>query len=466
MRVGLRRMRRTLRLSRTITSSSMTSSTATMATTSTTSSSGGFVVASSTVTAHPDEAHSNSAANRSSTDGERLGVRSTAGTSSTTTSASAVGMSLSTNLFGMEVMLPDTEQYSSVSPDAEIDLGSFRVYETAPVSDLIWHPSVCDRATMDRVESVARITDRNRYSGPGATSGDTWVHELAHEVEINASTDCHLAAESVTCRVETELLCSRAVVELPMGMASTGALCCVCRCTQAELSSVSLRLFAVQPCGHLLCQQCYAKLFGMSETDDRPPQRYGQVALVTRLGVLSSSVTDDSEQSRVLCPMCQTTLVQDVAEIGLVLETICRWNLHLRCQVYRVATAIVFSRMQIFRQGVDVTRQRAEHAERSCRRLCDQRDMSRRARISLLSRNMLPSTDYSPPPRFLSMSGAGSSSRRRPQTSSSTGRSAAADRSASATPSGRSRSSPTKKKRAKTTEEVILSSSSSDEETD
>ena len=461
-------MRRTLRLSRTITSSSTTSSSTATTTTTTSSSGGGFVVASSTVTAHPEEAVSNSAANRSSTDGERLGGHATAGTSSTTTSASAVGMSLSTNLFGTEVMLPDTEQYSSVSPDAEIDLGSFRVYETAPVSDLIWHPSVCDRAVLDRTDRVARLLDQYRANGPGATSGDTWVHDMAHDMGLNASTDCDLAAESVTCRVETELLCSRAVVELPMGMASTGASCCVCRCTQAELSSVSLRLFSVQPCGHLLCQQCYAKLFGMSETDDRPPQRYGQVALVTRLGVLSSSVTDDSEQSRVLCPMCRTVLVQDVAEIGRVLETICRWNLHLRCQVYNRATAIYMTRMKIFREGVDVTRQRAEHAERSCRRLCDQRDMSRRARISLLSRNMLPSTDYSPPPRFLSMSGAGSSSssRRRPQTSSSTGRSAAADRSfASATPSGRSRSSPNKKKRSKT-EEVILSSSSSDEETD
>ena len=442
------------------------SSTATTATT-TTSSSGGFVVASSTVAAHPDETNSNDVANRSSTDRERLGVNLTAGTSSTTTSASAsaVGMSLSTNLFGTEVILPDTEQYSSVSPEAEIDLGSYRVYETAPVSDLIWHPGVCDRALLDRAESLAWSIDQYRANGPGATSGDTWVHELAHEIGINASTDCHLAAESVTCRVETELLCSRAVVELPMGMASTGPLCCVCRCTQAELSSVSLRLFAVQPCGHLLCQQCYAKLSGMSETDDRPPQRYGQVAVVTGRGVSSSSVSDSDEQSLILCPMCRTALVQDVAEIGRVLDTICRWNLHLRSEVYRRATAIFMSRMRTFREGADVTPQRAEHAERSCRRLCEQRDMSRRARISLLSRNMLPSTDYSPPPRFLSMSGA-SSSRRRPQTSSSTGRSAASDRSASATPSGRSRSSPDKqKKKRPKTEEVILSSSSSDEDT-
>ena len=155
---------------------------------------------------------------------------------------------------------------------------------------------------------------------------------MAHNIGINVLTDVHLAVEPVSCRVETELLCSRALVELPMGLLNTGPSCCACRCTQAELSSVSLRLFAVQPCGHLLCQQCYGTLFEMTETDNRPPLRFGQVAVVTARGSSSSSVSD-SEQSPVLCPMCRTALVQDVTEVRRVLEIICRWNLHHRCEV-------------------------------------------------------------------------------------------------------------------------------------
>ena len=440
--------------------SSTSSSTATTAT-MTTSSSGGFVVASSIVTAHPDETNSNDAANRSSTDRERSGAHSTAGTSSTTTSASAVGMSLSTNLFGTEVILPDTEQYSSVSPDAEIDLGSFRVYETALVSDLIWQPNLSDRVVLDRVEEVSRDVDGYRSTG-SAAGGDTWVQDLAHTCCINPSHELSLSAEPVSCRLETELLCSHAVVELPMGLKNRGPTCCVCRCNLSELSTVSLRLFASQPCGHLLCQQCYGRLFGMSETDDRPPLRYGQVAMFSAGG--SSSASDNSEQSPVLCLMCRTTLVQDVAEVGRVLSLICQWNLHHRCHVYNRAATVYRDRMRVYREGTDVLRQHAEHAERSCRRLCEQRDMSQKARISLLSKNMLLSTDYSPPPRFLSMSGDGSS-RRRPQTSSSTWRSAASVRSTSATPSGCCQSSPDKQKKRQKTEEVILSSSSSDEDT-
>ena len=287
-------MRRTVRLSRTRTVASMSGSSST-ATTTTSSVGGGFVVASSIVTAHPDgdESTSTDAAHRSPSDRAPVDVGSTAATSSTTTSASAVGMWLSTKLFGTEVMLPDTEQYSSVSPSAEIDMGSFRVYETALVSDLIWQPSLSDRVVRDRVAEVTREVDGYGSSGSGATSGDMWVHELAHSVCINALTQAYLAAEQVSCRVETELLCSHAVVELPMGLCNRGPSCCVCRCNLAEVSTVSLRLLAVQPCGHLLCQQCYGKVFRMTETDDRPPLLYGQLAMFSAGGLSSAPIASN-----------------------------------------------------------------------------------------------------------------------------------------------------------------------------
>ena len=167
--------------------------------------------------------------------------------------------------------------YSSGSPDAWKDAGSFRLYQTSPIpSDLYWKPDTEASNCFREMEGLE--TERPQLLDELVDiASETWIDTLAREVGINVSTDLSLLAEPMTYRFQSELCGSRAVVEIPMGLRSdVGASCCVCQSTLSELSTVSLRLLSVAPCGHLLCQDCYATLFGMKLDDDRVPSRIGQ----------------------------------------------------------------------------------------------------------------------------------------------------------------------------------------------
>ena len=172
-----------------------------------------------------------------------------------------------------------------------------------------------------------------------------------------------------------------------MGLRSDmGASCCVCQSTLSELSTVSLRLLSVAPCGHLLCQDCYATLFGMKLDDDRVPSRIGQ----PRLDVDAEEIICETCRRTVLCPHCRVSLMQEEAEVRRVLTLISTERLRVRLQIYRKALQKSQVREERYRDGYRYSCERADHAERLCRYLVSWDSMTRWARTAMLVETTLP----------------------------------------------------------------------------
>ena len=281
----------------------------------------------------------------------------------------------------------ESATYSSESPEAWKDAGSFRLYQTSPIlSDLYWKPDTEASNCFREIEGLE--TERRQLLDESVDiASETWIDTLAREVGINASTDLSLSAEPMTYRFQSELCGSRAVVEIPMGLRSdVGASCCVCQSTLSELSAVSLRLLSVAPCGHLLCQDCYATLFGMKLDDDRVPSRIGQ----PRLDVDAGEIICETCRRTVLCPHCRVSLMQEEAEVRRVLNLICTERLQVRLKIYQKALQKSQFRAEKYRDGYRYSRERADHAERSCRYIVSRDGMTRRARTAMLVKTTLP----------------------------------------------------------------------------